>query len=67
MGGRGVSPVRDERPSNLLISTTTLGLLTSIATLIMAGAKGGYAATLLGIGRNTLTRKVQELKIDASE
>ena len=25
------------------------------------------AATLLGIGRNTLTRKVQELKIDTKD
>ncbi len=33
--------------------------------LAHTGGRRIEAATLLGIGRNTLTRKVQELKIDA--
>ena len=38
-----------------------------VKALAHTGGRRIEAATLLGIGRNTLTRKVQELKIDASE
>jgi two-component system nitrogen regulation response regulator GlnG len=58
--------LRLERGDHGIAEELTRQFETALITRALAhtGGRRIEAATLLGIGRNTLTRKVQELKID---
>ena len=56
-----VAPVAAESPDGLAV------LRHSTAHVMAQAVQDLFPGTLLGIGRNTLTRKVQDLKIDTKD